>query len=146
MSGPALKQWDSHSSIHEAALGEAEELTELLRHCIAKEELEKALEVACIAIEHWESRTLCHAASEEEGLYRELAEQKPELQQTIVALTRDHTLMRCLIAEIKQILSKRGAFREILKRFDALILIDQLHNGDEGKMINGGMMAFGTHI
>ena len=142
MSGPALKQWDSHSAIHEAALGEAEELTELLRHCIDKEELEKALEVTYITVEHWETRTLCHAESEEEGLYIEIAEKKPELKGTIVALTRDHTLMRYLIEDIKQILSKRGAFPEILKRFDALLLIDRLHNGDEGKMINGGMKVF----
>lgn len=137
MSGPALKQWDSHSSIHEAALGEAEELTELLRHCIEKEDLEKALEVTYIILEHWETRTLRHAESEEEGLYIEISEKTPELKETIIALTRDHTLMRYIVEDIKQILSKLGAFHEILTRFDALILIDKLHNIDEGKMLNG---------
>lgn len=142
MSGPALKQWDSHSSIHEAALGEAEELTELLRHCIEKKDLEKALEVSYITVEHWETRTLRHAESEEEGIYVEFVEQTPGLKENVISLTRDHTLMRYLVGEIKDILSNRGSFDKVLKRFDALILIDLLHNGDEKKMINGEMVVF----
>src|SRR5690348_7873442 len=101
MSGPALKHWDSHSSIHEAALGEALELTALLRQCIEKKEWVKALEVAYIAIEHWETRTLCHADSEEEGLYVEFMEQFPEVKELIIALKRDHALLRKLVGEIK---------------------------------------------
>jgi len=143
MSGPALKHWDSHSSIHEAALGEAMELTALLRQCIGKNELEKALEVAYIAIEHWETRTLCHAESEEEGLYIEFVEQSPGVKEQVIALIRDHTLLRKLVGEIKLILSRRGDFAEVIKRFDALILIDQLHNEDEGKLINERRMALG---
>jgi hypothetical protein len=137
MSGPALKQWDSHSSIHEAALGEALELTELLRQCLDKQDLEKALEVAYITVEHWETRTLCHAKAEEEGLYLEFVEQHPEVKEVVIALTRDHTLMRYLVSEIKQILLDRGDINEVLKCFDAIILIDQLHNKDEGKLITG---------
>ncbi len=135
MSGPALKQWDSHSSIHEAALGEAEQLTELLRRCVEREDEDKASEVACIVVEHWETRTLRHAESEEEGLYIELVEQHPEMKETVIALTRDHSLMRRLVGEIKGILGRRGSMDGVLKRLEALILVDLLHNEDEGKMI-----------
>lgn len=141
MSGPALKQWDSHSSIHEAALGEAEELTELLRQCIIHKHLDKALEVAFVIVEHWETRTLRHAESEEEGLYVELVGQHPEWKEYVTALTRDHSLMRHLTNEIKDILDHEGAFDEVLKRCEALILIDLLHNKDEGKMVRGELTA-----
>lgn len=141
MSGPALKHWDSHSSIHEAALGEAIELTELLRRCRGKQDLEKALEVAYIAVEHWETRTLCHADEEEEGLYLEFVEQHPEVKEFVTALTRDHKLMRYLVDEIKQILHDHGNFDEVIRRFDAIILIDLLHNKDEEKLVNGEMFT-----
>ncbi len=143
MSGPALKHWDSHSSIHEATLGEAIELHELLRLCVDKQDLEKALEVAYITVEHWETRTLCHAEAEEEGLYLEIVEEQPEMKETIIALTRDHSLMRYLVNEIKQILLARGDFNEILQRFDAIILIDLIHNKDEGKLIRGELLSDG---
>lgn len=77
MSGPALRKVDSHSAIHEAALLEAEELTELVEELMEKREMNKAKEVSFILVEHWESRTLQHAKSEEEGLYREVEEEKP---------------------------------------------------------------------
>ncbi|MEX2460324.1 MAG: hemerythrin domain-containing protein [Paenibacillaceae bacterium] len=137
MSGPALKQWDSHSSIHESALGEALELTELLRQCISNQDFEKALEVAYIAVEHWETRTLCHAEAEEEGLYIEFVAHHPEVKEFVIALTRDHTLMRHLVNEIKQILHLHGNFDEVIKRFDAIVLIDLLHNKDEEKLVKG---------
>ncbi|WP_232699245.1 hypothetical protein [Brevibacillus daliensis] len=135
MSGPALRHWDSHSSIHESALGEATELTELFRLCIENEDFKKALEIAYITVEHWETRTLQHASSEEEGLYKEITETTPEAKEIIIALTRDHTLMRYLVREVKEIVSNQGSFEEILKRFQALILIDTLHNEDEGILL-----------
>ncbi|MEX1029482.1 MAG: hemerythrin domain-containing protein [Paenibacillaceae bacterium] len=141
MSGPALKHWDSHSSIHEAALNEATELTELLRQCIDKQDYEKAMEVAYITIEHWETRTLCHAEAEEEGLYVELVGKQPEVKEFVMALTRDHSLMRYLAIEIKQILQDHDSFDKVMKRFDAMILIDLLHNRDEEKLVKGELFS-----
>ncbi|AOZ90972.1 hemerythrin domain-containing protein [Paenibacillus crassostreae] len=135
MSGPALRNVDSHSSIHEAALEEAKELTELLGQFLMKNELDKALDVAYIIIEHWETRTLQHATSEEEGLYKETVESKPELRDSITSLTRDHDLMRYLAGEIRELLASEGISDKILQRFHALILIDLMHNRDELKMI-----------
>ena len=135
MSGPALRQADSHSSIHEAAMGEAEQLTQLLRTCLAKEVFEEAYETACIALEHWESRTLAHAQAEEEGLYREIAESRPEWQEKIVALTRDHELMRQLAEEIRQTLAEDVVDDGVVRRFEAMIPIDLLHNREEERMV-----------
>jgi Hemerythrin HHE cation binding domain len=135
MSGPALRHVDSHSLIHEAALGEARELTELLDRSIRKGELEKAAEIAYITVEHWEARALQHAASEEEGLYVEALGIKPELKEVIISLTRDHQLMREIVGEIKELLAQGKVGDELLARFQALIVVDELHNRDEMKML-----------
>ncbi|EHS58481.1 hemerythrin domain-containing protein [Paenibacillus sp. Aloe-11] len=135
MSGPALRHVDSHSMIHEAALGEARELTELLDRSIKKGELDKAEEIAYITVEHWEGRTLQHAASEEEGLYVEAIGIKPELKNVIISLTRDHQLMREIVGEIKELLAQGKVGGELLSRFQALIVVDELHNRDEMNML-----------
>lgn len=54
-SGPSLRNVDSHALIHEAVLEEARELTELFARCLSRGEQEKAMEIAWIAVEHWES-------------------------------------------------------------------------------------------
>ena len=135
MSGPALKHVDSHSAIHEAALVEATELTELLDRLLADKQLNKALELSFVIIEHWETRTLQHAESEEEGLYKDLAEESPDMKESIIALTRDHNLLRLLVQEIKDRLDKEGVDDSVVQRFQALILVDLLHNQAELKLL-----------
>lgn len=139
MSGPALRNVDSHSSIHDAALEEARELTALLEQCLSKGDADRALEVAFITIEHWETRTLQHASSEEEGLYKEALKEKPSLRDLISALTRDHNLMRNLAGEIRELLVTEGMSDKILRRFHTLILIDEFHNRDEEYMLGHEM-------
>ncbi|WP_435921846.1 hypothetical protein [Paenibacillus sp. DYY-L-2] len=134
-SGPALRHVDSHSSIHEAALEEAKELTELLERSVRQGEMEKALELGYIIVEHWEARTLQHALSEEEGLYMDALELKPELAPVIISLTRDHNLMRKLVLEIKDLLDQGVVSEKLVQSFYALIVIDELHNEDEMEML-----------
>lgn len=131
MSGPALKQAHSHAAIHEAAYLEAKELTDILQKVVEDEKLDKALELAYVVVEHWETRTLRHATSEEEGLYKEIAQEKPELKDDIVALTRDHDILRLLVGEIKNILNKGKVTDEVIQRFRALALVNLLHNQKE---------------
>lgn len=131
MSGPSLKKVDSHSLIHEATLNEARELRELYQHCLVKGKNEKALQVAEITLEHWETRTLKHAESEEEGLYKEMVEEHPELHDTVVELTRDHDLMRNVVEQMKGFLTEKKVSEEFIRLMDALIIIDEIHNEDE---------------
>lgn len=135
MSGPALRKAESHASIHEAALMEAEELTGLVEELIEKGETDKAGEVSLILIEHWESRTLAHADSEEEGLYKEVEEENPEYHDDIIALTRDHDLLRELVEEIKDALEEGAPDKSVVQRFQALILVDHLHNKKEMEIL-----------
>ncbi|WP_373894838.1 hemerythrin domain-containing protein [Virgibacillus natechei] len=135
MSGPGLKHIDSHSAIHEAALNEAEELNNILENLFMNGQVEKALEAAYVAVEHWETRTLQHADSEEEGLYKDLVEESPELRDSIIELTRDHDLLRMLVKEIKEMLDSDGFSDAVLQRFQALVLVDLLHNQEEERIL-----------
>lgn len=131
MSGPSLKKQESHSSIHEAALNEAKELKDLFRKCLEDGERERALQVAGIAIEHWETRTLKHAEAEEDGLYKEMVEENPELEKLIIQLTRDHDLMRRIVETMKESLQTQKADYRMITLLESLIIIDEIHNEDE---------------
>jgi hypothetical protein len=131
MSGPSLKKQDAHSSIHEAALNEARELREIFKKSLEKGKAEEALQVAAIIIEHWESRTLKHAESEEEGLYKELVQEDPDVFQLVNQLTRDHDLMRRIVGEMNELLINNEMNIRMLSLLDALIIIDSIHNEDE---------------
>ncbi|MUV36730.1 hypothetical protein JNUCC1_00534 [Lentibacillus sp. JNUCC-1] len=135
MSGPGLKHVDSHSAIHEAALNEAIELNELLEKLMDNNELEKAHEAAYVVVEHWETRTLQHAQSEEEGLYKELVEEDPELKDQITMLTRDHDILRMLVTEIKDMLDEDGFSDAVLQRFQSLVIVDKIHNREEERLL-----------
>src|SRR5690625_4246472 len=135
MSGPGLVQVDSHAAIHEAALLEAIELNDILAKLLKRNQLEKALETAYIAVEHWESRTLKHADAEERGLYKELVKSSPALKGPVIELTRDHNIMRILVQEIKEILDSEGINQEVLHRFHALVHVDLIHNEEEEEIL-----------
>ncbi|WP_010530762.1 hemerythrin domain-containing protein [Lentibacillus jeotgali] len=135
MSGPALKHVDSHSAIHEAALNEAIELTNMLDTLHQENEKEKALELAYVLIEQWETRTLAHADAEENGLYKDLVEEDPKVKDDIIALTRDHNLLRVIVEEIKEELPETGINDAIIQRFQSLIIVDELHNKKEMEVL-----------
>ncbi|MFE8697515.1 hemerythrin domain-containing protein [Cytobacillus sp. FJAT-53684] len=131
MSGPSLKKPDAHSSIHEAALNEAKELMEIYRRCLEDNQEEKALQVAEIIIEHWETRTLKHAEAEEEGLYKEMVEENPEVKELVIQLTRDHDIMRRIVDQMKELLQKQVVDEQFISLMNGLIIVDLIHNEDE---------------
>lgn len=135
MSGPGLRSTDSHAAIHEAAIYEAKELNRMIQKLLKENEEEKALEVAYIAVEHWETRTLRHAESEEQGLYKEIVKEQPDLKESIIELTRDHNTLRWLVQEIKELLDAEGMSEEILERFYALVYVDLYHNETEERIL-----------
>jgi uncharacterized protein with von Willebrand factor type A (vWA) domain len=131
LSGPSLRKQDAHSSIHEAALNEAKELREIFQKCLHDGEKEKALQVVEVTIEHWESRTLKHAEAEEEGLYKDIVKENPELERIVIQLTRDHDLMRRIIENMKVRLQTHEPDEQMITLLDSLVIIDEIHNEDE---------------
>lgn len=135
MSGPSLKRADSHSSIHEAALNEARDLTDLLAQLLGKNMHAEALKTAFILLEHWETRTLAHAQAEEEDLYPELLAEKENMKDKLISLARDHDLMRKLAQTIKKDLQQEKLGRQTVQQFYALICIDKIHNHEEESIL-----------
>lgn len=135
MSGPALRNVDSHAAIHDAALNEAIELNEILDNLLRTKQFDKGLETAYVAVEHWETRTLRHAQAEERGLYKDMLEENPELKDKIVSLIRDHDILRFIVKEIKKILNKDGFNAEVMEHFHSLIVVDRYHNLEEEKIL-----------
>lgn len=135
MSGPALKQLHAHRSIHDGTLSEGIQLTELLVQLLRENRMEHFRVVAADLVEHWETRTLAHAEAEEEGFYKEVAQQQPDLSETIIMLRRDHDLIRLLVAEVKSSLSEEGESEAIMDRFKAIVQIVRIHSDHEEKYL-----------
>ncbi len=128
MSGPGLTIWEAHHAIHQAAFDETERLTRLLRQAVSAQEREVALTLAGELIEYWQTHTLQHAEAEEAGWYREIVDTQPDRQVDVTMLTRDHDLLRILLAEIQGLLTARGITSGIVERFEAMLLINAIHS------------------
>ncbi len=138
MSGPALRQLDQHRSIHEAAYGQVEEMTDVLKKLYQDGREKEAAQAEVILIEHWEDHILTHAESEEEGLYEEMRQKKPELTDTITGLKRDHDLLRKIIADIKGLLDDETAIQKRLAMYDSLLVVNWHHSRDEERYLLDG--------
>lgn len=139
MSGPALRHIDSHHAIHEAAHGEAVELTEIFDQAVASGHTDLALHTASLLVEHWETRTLRHAEAEETGFYKNSVSEFPLLESIVIALTRDHELMRITVEEIKSLLESSGLSHEVQTRFHFLVLLERNHSRDEERRLVAGL-------
>lgn len=131
MSGPSLARREAHHAIHQAAFDEAEQLTRLLRQAILARAPEHALPLVGALIEHWQSHTLQHAAAEEAGWYREVVAGQPGREADVIALTRDHELLRILLTEIQGILAQHDTLAGVLERFEAMLLVNTIHSREE---------------
>lgn len=131
MSGPSLHKLTAHRSIHNGALSEARDLLEVLEQVYQEKHTEHATLAARALIEHWETRTIAHADSEEDGFYQKKLEDDPGLQEIIISLKRDHHLFRTLIGDIKQIITEHGVNDDVIDRFKTIYVLVQIHNRDE---------------
>lgn len=131
MSGPSLHKLTAHRSIHNGALTEARDLLVVLEQVYKEGHEEHSNIAARTLVEHWETRTIAHADSEEDGFYQKKVEDNPALQEMIIMLKRDHQLFRILINDIKQILDEFGVNDDVIDRFKTIYVLVQIHNRDE---------------
>lgn len=131
MTGPSLRKKCTHHSIHDGIYTEARDLTQLLKQLADKKENNHIGEIADALIEHWEKRTLAHADSEEEGLFVEKLQNEPELEEIIGKLKRDHELLHLILERIKDSFASNGVTENVLRDFDALLVLFEIHNQEE---------------
>ncbi|MFJ7725759.1 hemerythrin domain-containing protein [Neobacillus sp. NPDC097160] len=110
---------------------EARDLTNVLKEQVREKKAENSNEVCDALIEHWETRTLAHAQSEEEGFFVEKLKEQPDLHDTIIKLKRDHQILELIVMSIKEKKEDKGVTEEILPYFDALLVVFELHNHEE---------------
>ncbi len=137
LAGPALKNHYSHQSIHDGYYTEGRDLTEVLVK-LDREGREKECGIAAEAlVEHWETRTIAHADSEEEGFYQEVMNDKPDLKEEVIKLIRDHDLLRMLVSDLKERIPRDGVTEEVIDRFKTILLLVDIHNRAEERVLFG---------
>ncbi|MDY7993033.1 hypothetical protein UY286_20265 [Paenibacillus polymyxa] len=135
MGGPSLRQLHAHHAIHQGGLSGALDKTREVEELLEAKEFKVARQAADHLIEYWETRILSHADAEEEGFYQEMAEKKPELQEAVVKLTRDHDLLRIIVKELKAMIREEGLTPEVLQQFHALLVVNAIHSREEERLL-----------
>lgn len=137
MSGPSLRQLHAHHSIHEGGLSGAITKTEELEEFIQAGEHVVAKYAAHHLIDYWETRIISHADAEEEvgGFYDEKLNQQQELATALIQLKRDHDLMKMILKNIKDTLTREELNDAILQQFQALIVLNNLHSQEEERLL-----------
>ncbi|CQR56036.1 hemerythrin domain-containing protein [Paenibacillus riograndensis] len=135
MTGPSLRQLNAHHAIHQGGLSGAVAKTEEVENLLEIHELEVARQAADHLVEYWETRILSHAEAEEEGFYPEMAANHPSLQDAVTKLTRDHELLRTIVADIKSMLNEDGLTPEVIQQFHALLVVNAIHSRDEERLL-----------
>ncbi len=135
MAGPALKQLHSHRAIHEGGLSGAIGKTEMLIDFLQQGDEKNAARAADDLIDYWKTRVISHADAEEEGFYQEIAAENPSLETAVIQLTRDHDLMRLIVADIEKLKVQEGISPAVLQKFYALITVNELHSREEERLL-----------
>ncbi len=136
MSGPALRHLHSHKAIHEGGLSGAVMKTDDLIEYFEQGETEIAKQACDHLLDYWKTRVLSHADAEEEGFYKQVLQEKPELEREIIQLTRDHDLMRILVQDIDTLREEDPSVTsEIMKKFAGLIVVNELHSREEERLL-----------
>lgn len=136
MSGPALKQLHSHRAIHEGGLSGAVMKTEDLVELLEQGDHNTAAQAVDDLIDYWKTRVISHADAEESGFYKEILETKPELENEIIQLTRDHDLIRLIVADIEEMWSAdKQVTPEMMQKFYGLMVVNELHSREEERLL-----------
>ena len=135
MTGPALKQLHSHRAIHDGGLSGATDKTEVMMDFLRQGDLKSANEAADELLDFWITRIISHADAEEEGLYKDIAEQNPVLKEAIIQLTRDHDLLRIIVEDIQELRKQEELSPNVLHKFHALLVVNEIHSRDEERML-----------
>ncbi|QRF76453.1 hypothetical protein Thermo_01975 [Thermoplasmatales archaeon] len=133
MSGPALRNQDSHHAIHEANAGEIQEAMSMLTG-MGDKDTKTVSEIRQALLDLWEEKVMAHAMEEEKGLYRDILNSRPETKETLVRLSRDHQLLGLLLEKAKTQLRVQSA-EEFIAINRAMLLLLEIHSDEEEKIL-----------
>jgi len=133
MSGPALRNRDSHHSIHEANAGEIQEAMSMLTG-MGDKDTKTVSEVRQALLDLWEEKVMAHAMEEEKGLYHDILSSRPETKETLVRLSRDHQLLGLLLEKARRQLCDQSA-EEFIAINRAMLILLEIHSDEEEKIL-----------
>lgn len=133
--GPSLKQLHAHQAIHHGGIAGAIQKTGDLIETLKIGDLHQANAVLDDLLDYWETRIIAHADSEESGFYQEIEDKDPAKHDVITALKRDHELMKMIIADIHQLRQEEGLSHEVMRKLQALIVVNEIHSRDEERLL-----------
>lgn len=133
--GPSLRQFHAHQAIHNGGMTGALSRTVDLMDTLKTGDLEQANEVLDDLLDYWKTRIIAHADAEENGFYAEIVERDPEMGENITKLTRDHDLMKIIVADIEQLRESDGLSDEVMQKLQALIVVNEIHSRDEERLL-----------
>lgn len=133
--GPSLRQLHAHKAIHNGGMAGAVSKTDQVLECLENGDTELANALADDLLQYWENRIIGHADAEEEGFYREIVKGNASMQETITKLTRDHDLLRIIVADIHQLRQSEGLSSEVLHKLQSLIVVNEIHSRDEERLL-----------
>ncbi|WP_414049025.1 hypothetical protein [Macrococcus animalis] len=131
--GPSLRQLHAHKQIHDTGLGLAVNMTDELIRTYQNGTEEEVIQEVIALVDFWESRVISHADAEEEedGFYTEAENKNPKLHDKVQQLSRDHDIMRQVVAKIKSQMENEGFSTQIIDYFRSLIIVNEIHSRDE---------------
>lgn len=131
--GPSLRQLHAHKQIHDTGLGLAINMTDELVRTYQNGTEDEVIQEVIALVDFWQSRVISHADAEEEadGFYTEAENNNPTLHDKVQQLTRDHDIMRQVVAKIKTQMETEGFSTQIIDYFRSLIIINEIHSRDE---------------
>ncbi|WOV83168.1 hemerythrin domain-containing protein [Sporosarcina jeotgali] len=135
MSGPALKQLQSHRAIHEGGLSGAVGKTEMLIDFLQEGDQKNADRAANDLIDYWKTRVISHADAEEGGFYQEIVTENPAMEKSVTQLTRDHDLIRIIVGDIEKLRETEGISPSVLQKFYALLVVNEIHSREEERLL-----------
>lgn len=131
--GPSLRQLHAHKQIHDTGLSLAVNMTDELIRTYQNGTEDEIIQGVIALVDFFESRVISHADAEEEadGFYTEAEKNNPELHDKVQQLTRDHDIMRQVVAKIKTQMENEGFSTQIIDYFRSLIIVNEIHSRDE---------------
>lgn len=135
MAGPALKQLHSHRAIHEGGLSGAIGKTEMLIDFLQEGDQKNAERAANDLVDYWKTRVISHADAEEDGFYQEIVTENPTMEKSVTQLTRDHDLIRIIVADIEVLRETEGISPSVLQKFYALLVVNEIHSREEERLL-----------
>lgn len=142
MSGPALRQLQSHQAIHTGARQDTQAAFEAAEALYGASDHTRFSRVVEVFLEVVEARVLTHAREEEAGLYQEWLTTHLASGASIEALALEHRKLQQIAVSIEEAMVEHD-HRAALSRMRRLLTVSEAHSRHEEEVIREITLSVG---